>query len=159
MQRRRGAFALVLLCSMVAVACGSSEPIAARATVPALTKASYIEQANAICTGMNDAVDAMGDPPDDNPATMVQYLDRWVAILNDTLGDLRALPAPTGDEATLRAVYTKVDTLLADGIALGDAIKAGNSDLFDQLNAKLSASADTANAASLAYGLTVCGED
>ena len=62
------------------------------------------------------------------------------------------------DEATLRAVYTKVDTMLADGIAMGDALRAENSDLFDELNTKLSEAADAANAASLAYGLTVCGE-
>jgi hypothetical protein len=75
------------------------------------------------------------------------------------LDESRALPAPTGDEATLRAVYAKVNTMLADAIALGDALRAGNEDRYEELEAKIAASTDTANAAAKSYGLTVCGED
>jgi hypothetical protein len=159
MSPRRGLLALLLLCSIVVTACGGDNTISARAAAPRLTKETYIEQANAICTKMNDAIAALGDPEED--ATIDQYaesIDQWTEIVGGSLRELRALPAPTGDEVTLRTVYAKVDTLLVDAIALRDALRVENMERAEELSTKIDESTDAANAASIAYGLTVCGE-
>ena len=77
-------------------------------------------------------------------------------ITADTLTRLRALPIPTGQAAALKAIYAKVDTVLADVDPLIAALRSGSPTAETLMN-RLDASQNAANAASNAYGLTVCG--
>ena len=156
--RRRGAGALLLLCTLLGSGCYGSESTNARATSSAITKDSYIAKANEICTRMNEEVDNVPDPGED-PEQFAHSVDQVAAIVKKRLTELRSLPAPDGDEAVVRAVWTKVDTMLFDLIAMGDAARDGNEALYNEHFEKFDTSSSAANAAAMAYGLTVCGEE
>jgi len=78
------------------------------------------------------------------------------AITSDTLVKLRALPIPTGQQAALNAIYAKVDTVLADVDPVIASLRSGSPTTETLMN-RLDADQNAANAASNAYGLTVCG--
>ena len=148
--------------SLALSACGGSgaEPAAGAigtttTTAKALTRAAYVQQANAICQVMNDKVTALGDPGEDLAKT-IDLLGQMRVITADTLTRLRALPIPTGQAAALKAIYAKVDTALADVDPLIAALRSGSPTAETLMN-RLDASQNAANAASNAYGLTVCG--
>ena len=120
-----------------------------------LTRAAYVQQANAICQVMNDKVAALGDPGED-VAKAIDMLGQMRAITSDTLVKLRALPIPTGQQAALKPIYAKVDAVLADVDPVIAAIRSGSPTIQTLMN-RLDADQNAANAASNAYGLTVCG--
>ena len=124
-------------------------------TAKALTRTAYVQQANAICQVMNDKMTALGDPGEALAKT-IDLLGQMRAITADTLTKLRALPIPTGLAAALKAIYAKVDTVLADVDPLIAALRSGSPTAETLMN-RLDASQNAANAASNAYGLTVCG--
>ena len=78
-------------------------------------------------------------------------------IVTDALRQLRSLPQPPGDEATLNATYTKVDVMVADYQPFIAALRAGDRAAAKSLQAKVKAEESAANDAFNAYGLLVCG--
>ena len=130
-------------------------PTTATTAAKALTRAAYVQQANAICQVRNDKVAALGDPGEDVAKT-IDMLGQMRAITSDTLVKLRALPIPTGQQAALKAIYAKVDNVLADVDPMIAALRSA-SPTTDTLMNRLDADQNAANAASNAYGLTVCG--
>jgi len=134
----------------------SSKATTTTTTVPAITKADYITQANALCQTMNDGVKSIPDPGSD-PTKVADAIDQTVEITTDTLAKLRALPLPAGDEATLQAIFAKVDALISDYHQVSAALGAGDKPTATQLNETGKADQKAANDASNAYGLTVCG--
>ena len=139
-----------------AVTTTSSQPTTTTTTAAkVLTQAAYMQQANAICQVMNDKVTALGDPGEDVAKT-IDLLGQMRAITSDTLVKLRALPIPTGQQAALKAIYAKVDNVLADVDPMIAALRSA-SPTTDTLMNRLDADQNAANAASNAYGLTVCG--
>jgi len=119
-------------------------------------KSRYVAQANALCQTMNTKVSAVPDPGSD-PTAMATALSQVEWITAATVVKLRALPPAPGDAATVAAIYAKVDVFLADMTAEINALRAGNQSLAQSLDTKLNTDGDAANAASNAYGLTVCG--
>jgi hypothetical protein len=132
----------------------SATPPASRTASPA--KAAYVAQANAICTVMNDKTAALPNPGND-PQQQATVTSETVAITSDALRQLRTLPPPAGDAATLDAIFAKVEVVLADGTKLAAALRAGDQAGSQTLVATLQADTSAANNAANAYGLTVCG--
>lgn len=106
---------------------------------------------------MNEQLATVPDPGND-PAAAADASDRAVAITSPTLQQLRALAPPPGDAQTLAAIYQKVDALIADYAAFSAAVRAGDMQTAQTAGSKIDTDARAANAASNAYGLTVCGE-
>jgi hypothetical protein len=129
-------------------------PAASGPTSPA--KVSYLARGNAICKDMNDKTAALPNPGTD-PQQLATVTAEGVAITSAALRQLRALPVPPGDAVTLHAAFAKVDAVVADGIRLVAALRAGDQASAQAVEAKLQADTTTANDAANAYGLTACG--
>ena len=148
-----GVLALVLLS---ACSSGSSKSTATPGTTSAVTKASYIAQANTLCRTMNERVAALGDPGK-NPVDIAANIEQVQTIVADALDQLRRLAVPPGEEAKIAAVYAAVDTVQRDSTAYSDALRAGNQPGAAAALKRLAADQERANAAAIKYGLTVCG--
>ena len=147
----------VCMAVVFASACSSdSSKTTPPSSTAAITKASYLAKANAICTTMNNRVKALGDPGQD-PKKLAAVIDSSTVIIRQTLVRLRALPVPTGEAPKLDAVYATVDKVLGDAPAYSAALRAGNAPAVNIAGRKLQAEQNRANAASIKYGLTVCG--
>ena len=157
-------FAVVV--GLVAGGCGSEEET--------LTKAEYVEQANAICAASNAEIDAveeeMGEaieaemaeaeevPSLEEFAQMTSNLvSRTVPILEATVTDLRALPAPEGDEDTLTALYDDFEQVLADLSEQSAVLTTGDEAAINQFY-EVDYFGDVSQQAA-EYGLTVCAEE
>lgn len=144
---------------VLASACssGSSKSSDPTSTTAPMTKAAYVAKANAICTTMNNRVKALGNPGND-PKRFATLIDQSAAIIRQTLVRLRALPVPPGERAKLAAVYATVDKVLADTPAYSGALRGTSQQAATDAGSKLQAEQNAANAASIRYGLTVCGK-
>jgi hypothetical protein len=120
------------------------------------TKADFVKRANAICTTMNVKSNALQDPGQDQ-AKLKQVVDQAIPITTDGLAQLRALPLPKGDEATVRAFYAKVDQLIADLKAESEALQASDLSKAGTIATSIQNDSTAANDAANAYGLNVCG--
>jgi hypothetical protein len=83
--------------------------------------------------------------------------DQAAKILAETLAKLRRLPMPRGDETALRAIYAKIDVILADAPKLTAALRADDQAAGQHIQVKLQQDSKAANDLSKAYGLTICG--
>lgn len=126
-------------------------------TKPAVTKAAYVQQANSICQTMNTRMEALADPGEDLD-DLITLFHQSKQIMTETLTKLRALPTPPGQEAALAAIWAKVDQIVADVDDIIAAVQAGDLDKAGTLIEQLAEDSDDANTASIAYGMTVCGE-
>ncbi len=106
---------------------------------------------------MNDQIRALPTGPSD-ASTIAHAADRAAAITGAALQSLRGLPMPSGDAQTLRMIYAKVDRVIADENQLSAELLAGNASGAKTVVARLRADTQTANAATNAYGMKVCGE-
>ena len=147
----------VCLAIVLASACSSSSPkTSAPPSTVAITKASYLVKANAICKTMNSRVAAVPAPGHD-PKKAAAAIDQQRAIVDQTLQQLRALPVPAGQGAQLEAVYATVDKVIAATAAYSAAVRAGDKAAATAAAKQIIATQTRANAASIKYGLTVCG--
>ncbi len=135
-----------------------------------LTKAEFVEQANAICQTSADEAEPIveaifaglgeGDPSVDGTIFVrwADAMDELVPLFEQQLDDIRALEPPADDQefietllADQRAAIAEFDRLI-DAAAAGDvtarAALDSDDDLFDDIDRR-----------AREYGLTVCGED
>jgi hypothetical protein len=105
---------------------------------------------------MNTRTKALGNPGPDI-ATAVRVSDESGAIAAQALRQLRALPAPPAEAAALERIYSKVDAVIADYPRVSAALRTGLRSAIDSAATQLGTDGRAANAASNAYGLTVCG--
>lgn len=166
---RRVALVWVVIASALALAaCGSSSsgtspttvPTATTTTLP-ITKAAYIEQGNAICKVMNDQTAQLKASYPNGPSSnseREQFLLATAKNVDDALIQLRALPRPAGDDATLTALYEQVGELPALARRMAVAAAEGDNATLQQLSSQGDGLSATANASSNAYGLTECGK-
>ena len=126
-------------------------------TATMTAKALYVSRANAICQDMNDQIRALPTGPSD-ASTIAHTADRAAAITGAALQSLRELATPNGDAQTLRMIYAKVDRVIKDENQLSAELLAANVSAAKTLVVRLRADTQAANAATNAYGMTVCGE-
>ena len=121
-----------------------------------ISRADYQARANAICSGMNARGNSLQDPGTDQ-AKLKQVVDQAIPITSDGLAQLRRLPMPKGDEATIQGFYAKLDKLIADLKDESAALQANDLPKASQIATNFKTDSTAANDAANAYGLTVCG--
>ena len=151
---RRLTWMLVPLLALAACKGGTT----ASGTSPSATisRADYQARANAICSGMNARGNSLQDPGTDQ-AKLKQVVDQAIPITADGVAQLRKLPEPKGDEATIQGFYAKLDKLIADLKDESAALQANDLPRASQIATTFKADSSAANSAANAFGLTVCG--
>ena len=147
------------LVALLALAACTSRPVASR-TSPSpsapISRSEYRSRANAICAGMNAKGNSLQDPGTDQ-AKLKQVVDQAIPITSDGLAQLRQLPEPPADRATIEDFYAKLDRLIGDLKDESGALAAGDLNRASQIASTFKTDSTAANDAANAYGLTVCG--
>jgi hypothetical protein len=144
------AVAATLTVGLVLVACGSSNDNST--TTIALTKAAFLKQGNAICKKGNQQINQAANKqfPKGEKHTKADYnkfaTDTVIPSIQSQIDGIRALGAPTGDEAKVTAI---VDSAQADL----DKTKQDPTLFTSNKADPFAATNKLANA----YGLKVCG--
>lgn len=115
-----------------------------------ISKADFVEQANAECTSLSETLsNAQADigsaPTEEQIATFMT--DVLVAEYRGTLDDIRDLGFPEGDESLLEGILDDADKVLDDIAADPIASLASAESPFAEVNVAFQD-----------YGLTVCAE-
>ena len=148
-----------MLVPVLALAACTSSPTASRTSPsPAATisRAGYQSRANAICASMNARGNSLQDPGKDK-AKLKQVVDQAIPITSDGLAQLRQLPEPPADRATIEDFYAKLDRLIGDLKDESAALATNDSNRASQIASTFKTDSTAANDAANAYGLTVCG--
>lgn len=142
-----GAVCAALLLS----ACGSSGP----------SKATFIAQADAICTKADTAIKAVpvpqlaGVPRQQILTGLSGYIDQVLPVARRVIGQLRGLQQPSQDQDLLHRYLAALDTAVADLAGLSQAAKAGNDTELRAAEAALNANQPDKFARQ--YGFKRCG--
>jgi hypothetical protein len=150
-RRLRGAMALALalIFGLGAAGCGSSNSSGTTSTA-ALTKPEFLAKGNAICKKGNKAINKAGKQvfrknQKPSAATFNKFAtNTLIPTIQSEISGVAALPAPAGDEATVKKI---VDT------AQADLNKAKANPALLKSNKLFAAS----NQLTKSYGLTACG--
>jgi hypothetical protein len=145
------AVAAILIVGLVLVACGSSNDNSTTSTTAALSKAAFLKQGNAICTKGNQQVNAAAHkafPKGGKPtkADEAKFTAILIPTVQTEIDGVKALGAPTGDEAKVKAIVVSAQAAL-------DKAKADPTILFQNSTDPFAKSNKLTNA----YGLTACG--
>ncbi len=149
------AVAAVLTVGLVLVACGSSNN-SSTSTTAALTKAEFLKKGNAICKKGNQQINQAANqqfgtkkrpkgPPSKSAQTKFAT-DAVIPSIQSQINQIKALGAPTGDEAKVNAIVTGAQGALDQAKKDPTVLLSNGPGPFKQVN-KLTK----------AYGLTVCG--
>jgi hypothetical protein len=143
----------ILTVGLVLSACGSSNN---STTTTALTKAQFLTKGNAICKHGNVQITKAahqqlsrtkypnGPPPQ---AVLTKFATvTLIPTIQSEINGIKALGAPSGDQAKVTAIVTSAQAALDKGKANPTLVIQKNSTLFAN-----------ANKLSKAYGLTACG--
>jgi hypothetical protein len=151
------AFVAILTVGLIAAGCGSSNSSSTTSTT-ALTKAEFLKQGNAICKKGNQQINKVGHqtfskkkypngPPPKSALTKFTT-DTAIPTIQTEIDGVKALGAPAGDEAQVKAIVDSAQSAL-------DKAKADPTVLF-QNNPKNDPFAKS-NQLANSYGLTACG--
>ena len=146
------AIAALLVMALAAAGCGSSnDNSSSSATTAAITKAEFLKKSNAICKKGNQQINAQGKKLFTKKKPTQAQLKKFsttvlIPSIQGQIDGIRALGAPKGDEAQVKAIVDSAQSALDKGKNDPTALTSSSNNLFAQTN-KL------ANA----YGLTVCG--
>lgn len=126
-------------------------------------KQAYVAKADAICKAANDKLTAVEE------ATFESFpppLEKWavflpavVEVYGPALTELKAIPVPAGDEATLSRLYNDLEAQLKQFGEAAELAKAGNQADFDEVIQRAFVDSDETDAAQRAYGFQVCGSE
>src|SRR2546421_8799911 len=134
----------------------SSSPAPPPGSPGAITRAEFVARANEICKAGNARQSAIPSP-DNTVAQQLAYLDQVIAATAETLRQIRALPQPPGDRATLQQMYAKGDAALSVARQESAALKEGKTSVAAALDTQLATATNEVNSAFSAYGLIFCG--
>ena len=130
----------------------------------ALTKAAYVNKANAICKSVNDAANKLTPPSADPTKVKSSDLPAWSQFLMKALAlgqqeqsQLKGLTPPAADQATISAYLSKLSQVVADVQAIQQAAASGNVNAFKAAFPKSEADGQAADSAAAAYGMSQCG--
>jgi hypothetical protein len=147
----------VVVAPLALAACTSKPAASHTSPSPAIiTRSEYQSRANAICAGMNAKGNSLQDPGTD-PTKLKQVVDQAIPITSDGLAQLRQLPQPPADQATIEGFFAKLDKLIGDLKDESAALGAHDMNRASQIASNFKADSTAANDAANAYGLTVCG--
>jgi hypothetical protein len=149
MNPKRLLFALAVGLSAFAIGCGDDDDGGSSdSDAPAISKADFIEQGNAICEkgtqALNEAVAAIGQSPtQDDLENFVS--DTMTPNIQGQIDDIRALGYPEGDEDELEGILSDSEDAL-NSIKDDPSVLTEGDDPFADTNKALND-----------YGLTACG--
>ncbi len=101
---------LIILVPLVLLAAGCGDSKKTPSAGQALTRASFVQQADAVCQKADDAVKELGQP--NGLADLPAYAKKAAAIVGRERDDLKALPAPVGDEVLVKELRTTLDDVV-----------------------------------------------
>ena len=149
------ALVAILTVGLVAAGCGSSNS-STTSTTAALTKAEFLKQGNAICKKGNQQISKVAHQtfakkqyPNGPPPKSVQTkfaTGTVIPSVQSQIDGVKALGAPTGDEAQVKAIVDSAQSAL-------DKAKADPTLLLQNKNNPFAKS----NQLAKSYGLTACG--
>ncbi len=111
----RRLFFSCLVFALIAAGCSSSSKSSSSSTttLPALTKADFVKQANAICTGYTAKIGAAASGVTDSTPQAEQVdivQNKVIPLLRQEVADLRKLTPPAADKAQVAAIFDAVST-------------------------------------------------
>ena len=121
-----------------------------------VVKSSYTAKAEGLCKAAYRKLDAIAEPGASG-AAVARYLDAVLAVSVKLAADIRALPAPPGDEATVGEFGPAFDAVNAKIKETSAAAKANNQRLAGALSEEIDVASTALNAKLDAYGLPTCG--
>jgi hypothetical protein len=146
----------VLVALLALAACKGGTTASGPSPSASVSRSEYQSKANAICSTMNAKGNSLQDPGTDQ-AKLKQVVDQAIPITSDGLAELRQLPMPKGDEATIEGFYAKLDKLIDDLKEESAALQANDLPRASAIATSFKTDSTAANNAANAYGLTVCG--
>jgi hypothetical protein len=137
---------------LVAAGCGSSSNSSSTSTT-ALTKAEFLKKGNAICKKGNQQIGAAAQKlfPKSKGKPSAAQLNKFatgtiIPAVQGQINQIKALGAPKGDEAKVKAIVDAAQSALDKGKKDPALLTANGPGPFKQ-----------ANQLTTSYGLTVCG--
>jgi hypothetical protein len=121
-----------------------------------VVKGTYVTKAETLCRDAYRKADAIA-APGNSLASLGRYLDAFLVVSNKLATDLKALPAPPGDETTVAEFNAAMETLNNKFKETTAAAKANNARLVVGLSDELDVATTALNAKLDAYGLKTCG--
>jgi hypothetical protein len=124
----------------------------------AVLKTGFVAKADSLCRASARMSDAIPEPGANLPA-LVSYASQNLDIFNKLVSDLKALPVPPADEATVTDMIGAGETVNAKVGELRDAAAAKDIGRLTAADKELSTLTTAADAKFDAYGLGVCGSN
>jgi hypothetical protein len=161
------AFALFPLVLLLAAGCGGDDSTeivtGATATVEPLSKAEYIERADAICAEFTAKTEPLAKELNRalnnfNFARAARAQREAHEAVRDGYERINALPPPEGDENAISAIAEARNEFLVLDERFVDAIEAEDFTRIEALNGELRSVVERRNAILTAYGFKVCGQ-
>jgi hypothetical protein len=121
-----------------------------------VVKANYVPKAEDLCRAFYRKSDSL-PAPGSTITSFGRFIDSFTTLSTQLLTDLRALPAPPGDEATVGEFLAALDSTIAKLKDAAAAAKAGNARLAGALFDEVDVAETALNAKFDAYGLKICG--
>jgi len=117
-------------------------------------KDTFVEKGNALCVGFARTLEAA---PKLRNNDIVTYVNQNAALMDKLVVDLRALPVPPGDEATVADMLATTTNLIGSLRQMGPAAAAGDLKRIKAIEKEVDAMEPAVNEKFGAYGLKVCG--
>ncbi len=135
---------------LIVTGCGSDSSSSTTSTT-ALTKSEFLAQGNAICAKGNKAINQAAQETFNKQKPSASQLNQFatqtlIPNIQQQINGIKALPAPSGDEAQVAAIVTGAQAALDKGKADPKILVSNGQDPFAPVNKLTNA-----------YGLTKCG--
>ncbi|MGI8809995.1 MAG: hypothetical protein ACR2KK_19555 [Acidimicrobiales bacterium] len=121
-----------------------------------VVKSSYMTKAEGLCRDAYRKSDAIA-APGNTGASVARYIDAIVVISTKLANDIKAIPAPPGDEATVGEFVTAFEGVNVKLKEISAAARANNQRLTGALSDETDVATTALNAKLDAYGLKTCG--
>jgi len=124
----------------------------------AVVKTAFLAKADSLCRASMRELETVVVPKSGN-AAIGRYLTQTLQIVQKWVGELKALPVPPGDEATVADIITSLDKVTAKWAEAPGAASAGDRSRFEAISREMSPLNTAADAKLDAYGLSICGSN
>ena len=123
-------------------------------------KAGFVAQADVLCRrAADDIYDVDLESAFDDEAAFVAFITHANDVFDQLVTDIKALPVPPGDEATLAELFAAQDKAQAKNREFEDAAADEDFDRMDALDREITTLITAADAKWDAYGLGSCGSN
>jgi hypothetical protein len=123
-----------------------------------VVRTAFLAKSDTLCRGAARDMEGVRAPRSD-PRDLGRYIGALLPIVEKLAIDLRALPVPPGDEATVAEAMSSLERMNDKAKELRDAALAGDRSRFLAVDEELTIMGTAADAKLDAYGLSVCGSN